>query len=219
MCYSAQIKADYHQYVRRFGADLSIHEFVRLYWERVEGSGAKIPKGMDAAFAIPETDDERRIKALIDQYSAAQATKLEQEVFKQRARLADADRTLQVKTTKAVTESKRIATDKIDTTLRRLDDLRRIEPKERDSRIFPGYYAPVMIVEDGRRVIKPMRYQCRPAGKPAQYDRKYPGTYNALGTFLTVSSRECFSHQQLNAGNCFLLWPRSIAAAPYARAS
>jgi hypothetical protein len=34
-------------------------------------------------------------------------------------------------------------------------------------------------MENGRRVIKPMRYQCRPAGKPAIYDVKYPGTYNA----------------------------------------
>jgi putative SOS response-associated peptidase YedK len=25
---------------------------------------------------------------------------------------------------------------------------------------------------------RPMRYQCRPAGKPALYDTKYPGTYN-----------------------------------------
>jgi putative SOS response-associated peptidase YedK len=36
-----------------------------------------------------------------------------------------------------------------------------------------------MILENGQRVIKPMRYQCRPAGKPAMYDEKYPGTYNA----------------------------------------
>jgi putative SOS response-associated peptidase YedK len=40
-------------------------------------------------------------------------------------------------------------------------------------------YAPVMVWEDGQRVIEPMRYQCRPAGKPAFYDTKYPGTYNA----------------------------------------
>src|SRR5690606_11016081 len=31
----------------------------------------------------------------------------------------------------------------------------------------------------GQRVMRPMRYQCRPAGKPAAYDRKFPGTYNA----------------------------------------
>jgi hypothetical protein len=36
-----------------------------------------------------------------------------------------------------------------------------------------------MIMEDGKRVIKPRRYRCRPAGKPAFYDKKYPGIYNA----------------------------------------
>ena len=34
-------------------------------------------------------------------------------------------------------------------------------------------------MEQGQRVVKPMRYQCRPAGKPAFYDTKFPGTYNA----------------------------------------
>ena len=179
MCYSAQIVADYRKYVRMFGADISIREFAQLYWERVEGSKAKIPKGMDAAFADPQGDDEIEIKALIDRFNAEQATSLEQELFKQRARLADAERTLQTKTTKAATDSKRIATDKIDATLRRLDDIRRTDLKDRNSRIFPGHYAPVMVVEEGKRVIKPMRYQCRPAGKPAFYDGKFPGTYNA----------------------------------------
>jgi len=104
---------------------------------------------------------------------------LEQELFAQRKRLADAERILQTKVTKAATDSKRIATDKISKTMGWLGDLQRTEPKERDARIFPGNYAPVMVWEDGRRVIKPMRYQCRPAGKPAFYDTKFPGTYNA----------------------------------------
>ena len=47
------------------------------------------------------------------------------------------------------------------------------------ARIFPGWYAPVIISEGGRLVVKPMRYQCRLAGKPAFYDTKFPGTYNA----------------------------------------
>jgi putative SOS response-associated peptidase YedK len=179
MCYSAQIVADYRKYVKMFGPDMDIREFARLYWERVEGSGAKVPKGMDAPFINPETEEERRIKQWIERYGAAQMTKLEQELFKQRTRLADAARVLQTKTTKAAIESKRIATGKIEGMLRRLDDLRRTEPADRDSRIFPGQYAPVMVMENGRRVIKPMRYQCRPAGKPATYDVKYPGTYSA----------------------------------------
>jgi putative SOS response-associated peptidase YedK len=179
MCYSAQIVADYRKYVKMFGPDMDIREFARLYWERAEGNGAKVPKGMDTPFMNPETEEERGIKELIERYDAAQMTKLEQELFKQRTRLADAERVLQTKTTKAAIESKRIATGKIDATISRLDDLRRTEPAERDSRIFPGQYAPVMVMENGRRVIKPMRYQCRPAGKPAIYDVKYPGTYNA----------------------------------------
>jgi putative SOS response-associated peptidase YedK len=100
-------------------------------------------------------------------------------VFKQRTRLADAERTLEVKVTKAATESQRIATKKIKSTLGQIDDLRRTTLIPGDSRIFPGHYAPVMVMENGQRVIKPMRYQCRIAGKPASYDIKYPGTYIA----------------------------------------
>src|SRR5688572_12194173 len=32
---------------------------------------------------------------------------------------------------------------------------------------------------EGRRVLRPMRYHCRPHGKPASYDRQYDGLYNA----------------------------------------
>lgn len=179
MCYSAQIWQNYRKYVRVWGADIGIKEFMRLYWDRQANAKMKIPKGMDAAFSDPQSDDERKIKALIDEFDAQQVAKLEQEIFKQRKRLADAERTLQAKVTKAATESKRIAAEKISWALGKLADLRRTEWKDRDSRIFPGWYAPVMIVEDGRRVIKPMRYQCRLAGKPAFYDTKYPGCYNA----------------------------------------
>src|SRR5258706_5978398 len=110
MCYSAQIVADYRKYVRMFGAHMSIREFAQLYWERAEGSNIKIPKAMDAAFSTPQTDEERRIREAIDRFNGEQATRLEQELFKQRARLADAERTLQSKATKAASESKRIAT-------------------------------------------------------------------------------------------------------------
>ena len=41
------------------------------------------------------------------------------------------------------------------------------------------YFAPVIVNEGTQRVIRPMRYTCRLAGKPSFYDRKFPGTYNA----------------------------------------
>jgi hypothetical protein len=177
MCYSAQIQADCRKFVRMFGATMDIHEFARLFFERAEGvSKAKIPKAMEDAFAEPRTDAEREIKTSINRFNAGQVPKLEQDLFKQRKRLADAERTLQTKVTKAATESQRIATDKIAWTRGKLDDIHRTEPKPRDSRNSPGHYAPVLVIEDGQRVVKPMRYQCRIAGKPASYDIKYPGT-------------------------------------------
>lgn len=194
MCYSAQIWAEHKKYVRAFGADIDIKEYVRLFWHRNENDRIKIPKAMEESFMAPQGEDEARIKSLIDQYRVQQATKLEQELFKQRKRLADAERTLLSKTTKAAAEAKRIASNKIDWILERLADFRRAELKDSDSRIYPGHFAPVLIVENGKRVIRPMRYQCRPAGKPAIYDTKYPGTYNARRDSLEGFWKSQFGH-------------------------
>jgi putative SOS response-associated peptidase YedK len=179
MCYSAQVRHDYKKYVRLWGADISLRDYYRLYWQRSEGSKVRIPKAMDAAFADPKSEQERAIKNLIDMFNAQEATRLEQELFRQRKRLADAERILATKATKAAAESQRIATGKVAWALGKLVDLCRTDLEERDARIFPGWYAPVMVIENGRRVVKPMRYQCRPAGVPASYDVRYPGTYNA----------------------------------------
>jgi putative SOS response-associated peptidase YedK len=180
MCYSAQIHADYKKFVRMFGATMSIKEFYETFWKRTtENAKMKIPKALEAAFEQPESAAEQHIKDAIDAFKSQEATRLETDLFKQRKRLADAERTLQTKTTKAATESKRIASDKIAWGLDKLADLRRTQLEPRDSRIFPGWFAPIMVMEEGRLVVKPMRYQCRPCGKPAFFDSKFPGTYNA----------------------------------------
>jgi putative SOS response-associated peptidase YedK len=181
VCYSARILADYRRYVRMFGATASLAEFVDLFLRRQNDPEARIiiPKGVEAAFADPQSNEEHHVKDLIDSFRAQQTTKFEQELFKQRRRLADAERTLATKPTKAASESKRIASEKIEWLLEKLASLRTAELTEEDLRIFPGHYAPVMVMERGKRLIKPMRYQCRPPGKPAHWDVKYPGTYNA----------------------------------------
>ena len=181
MCYSARILADYRRYVRMFGANASLGEFVELFLRRQSDPEARVivPKSVEVAFDDPQSDEERQAKQAIDAFRTQQATKFEQELFKQRKRLADAERTLATKTTKAAVESRRIASEKIEWLLGKLAGLRSAELTEDDLRIFPGHHAPVMVWEDGRRVVKPMRYQCRPPGKPPSWDAKYPGTYNA----------------------------------------
>lgn len=179
MCFSAEVVSSHRKFVDWTGINMPLKAFYELFYRRHKGAKIQVPKAMEAAFASPQTEDERQIKALIDKYNAAEATRLEQELFKQKKRLADAERSLATKTTKAATESQRIATDKIRRTMTKLDDIRRQDLKPRDSRIYPGLYVPVLISEGGQLVVKPMRYQCRPAGMPAKFDKEYPGTYNA----------------------------------------
>jgi putative SOS response-associated peptidase YedK len=195
MCYSAQIRAEYARYLRQYGAELSLEDYFELFWRRLrEGRKVRVPRSMEMVFAEPGDDRQREIKALIDEFNAAEANRLEQEIFKQRKRLADAQRSLQTRTTKKAAEDRRIATDKVGWALGKLAALRRAEPVADDLRIFPGWLAPVMVGENGRRVVKPMRYQCRPAGKPASHDTQFPGTYNARRDNLEGFWRGQFGH-------------------------
>ena len=194
MCYSAQIWADYRRYVRDFGAQLGIKEFYDLFWRRKADPKVKIPKAMEAAFATPASELEQQIKSLIDDFAAEHGVKLQQELFKQKKRLADAERVLQTKVTKKAEEERRISSAKIEWAKGKLADLHRSDLVDEDSRIFPGHYAPVMVLENGKRVIKPMRYQCRPAGKPALHDVKFPGTYNARRDNLEGFWKDLFGY-------------------------
>ena len=194
MCYSAQVWQAYQDYVRRFGAEISIREFVELYASREQGAKIKTAKAMDDAFLRAGTPETSEIARSIEAWNTQQASELEQLLFRQRKRLADAERTLRTKSTKKTLDDQRIATNKIEWAKGKLADLRRTTPEDRDRRIFPGVYAPVMVMEHGKRVIKPMRYQCRPAGKPAFYDEKYPGTYNARRDNLEGFWKGQFGH-------------------------
>jgi len=194
MCYSAECKQQYNAYVEDFGANISLRDFYQLYLKRQQLPLMKIAKGMDANFEHPKNDKERAIHSLIAQYNAAQAAKMEQDLFAQRKRLADAERILLTKTTTKAENDQRIATDKIARLRGKLADLTRTDSKPRDNRIFPGHYAPVMIWENGGPVVKPMRYQCRPAGKPVIYDIKYPGLYNARRDNLEKFWKGQFGH-------------------------
>ncbi|KWB20831.1 hypothetical protein WL32_17020 [Burkholderia cepacia] len=189
MCYSAKIQANYREYVRRYGADMDIETFRRLYFARAVASDIKIPKAVDAALASAGDDE---ISAAIAAYRAHRASELEADLFRQHARLAAAEKKLATKVTKAASEDVRIATDKIDAATRGLDDLRRQDPQERDSRIFPGWYAPVLIELDGKRLVVPMRYRCRIPGWTEADERIKNGTYNARADALGTAWRKVF---------------------------
>ena len=194
MCYSAQIWADYHRYVRKFGATVDIAEFARLYEQRNRGGKIRTPRAMDAAFAKAGAPETPAISQLIASWNERQEAELQQELFRQKKRVADAQHALQVRVTRKAQEDVRIGGNKVAQLAARLKDLQRSRPVPEDSRIFPQMHAPVLVSDGGRLVVRPMRYQCRPAGKPASYDRRYPGTYNARRDNLEGFWRGQFGH-------------------------
>jgi putative SOS response-associated peptidase YedK len=179
MCYSAQVVELIRKFERALNLRLDFDEAKKLFLRRLDDPTINISRGFEANFENPATDDARIIKEAIDAARARTATKFEKDLFSQKTRLVNAERSLKVKETKKAREDVRIATSKIEALTSKLSDLRRTEPKARDSRVFPNVYTGVIIKQDGANVLVPMRYGCRPAGKPAFYDKKYPGLYNA----------------------------------------
>lgn len=187
MCYSAMVWADYHLFTKKTGINISITDFYEEFYKR-RRHGDLFPKAADLAFAHPKNEHEQRIKALIDELNTAEAMKQEQQLFKQRARLVDAERKLASKFTKTADKEKGIAMRAIEQAMRKLDDVKRTDEKPRDSRIFPNWYAPVLFIDNGQWKLLPMRYHCRPVGMPASSDwiidratkrKTISGKYNA----------------------------------------
>src|ERR1044072_3485246 len=114
MCYSAQIQAAYLRYLRETGAEMDIDQFVEIFGARVSDSSIRIPRAVERWFDEPKNDGERKIKQFIDAQASAEIARPEREVLAKKKRLADAERTLASRPTKAATESKRIATSKIE---------------------------------------------------------------------------------------------------------
>src|ERR1044072_7515530 len=154
MCYSAQIQAAYLRYLRETGAEMDIDQFVEIFGARVSDSSIRIPRAVERWFDEPRSEGERKIKTFIDQHREAEIAKLEREVFIQRKRLADAERALASKVTKAASESKRIAGNKVEQVMTRLERLKATKPHVAEARIFPLLYAPVVLQEGDRRLTR-----------------------------------------------------------------
>jgi putative SOS response-associated peptidase YedK len=221
MCYSAQVIQMARKLHRQLGVRLDYAEIEKLFFRRLDDWSINISRGFEANFDNPTTDQEHRIKGAIDEHRSRVASKMEKDLFTQKTRLVNAERSLTIKETKKAREDVRIATTKIETLSAKLSRLRSSEPDEEDNRIFPFVYAGVIVKKDGHTLLTPMRYHCRPAGKPAFIDRQFPSLYNArrdnlekfwseqFGThhaILVVESffenvkRHSMEHRQLLAG-------------------
>jgi len=119
------------------------------------------------------------------------------EIGVQEARLVEANAKLaSAKPTKKAENDRRIATNKIDAGKKKLDDMASPAPADGIDRIWPGYFAPVMIrdPETGERSVVPMRYRCRLPGWTEADEIEKPGTYNARRDKLSTVWRKVFGY-------------------------
>jgi len=185
MCFSAQVDQKIRDLRRSFQAEFDYEAAEHLFHERLSNSAIKITRGFEANFDEPQTPAEKRIKELIDQYRLQQASKLEKDLFTQKKRLVEAERKIKEcdaagkAPPKKTQEDQRIATTKVELFTSKLSALRSSELTLDDKRIFPMVYAPIILKRDGTNAIELARYHCRQTGKPAFYDAKFPGLYNA----------------------------------------
>lgn len=204
MCYSAQVVQMARKLHRQLGLRIDYAEVEKLFFRRLDDPSIAISRGFEANFSEPSTDQERRIAEAIEIHRSRTANKLEKDLFSQKTRLVNAERSLTVKETKKAREDVRIASGKIEALSKKLTDLRRSEPVPDDNRIFPFVYAGVIIRQNGENILTPMRYHCRPAGKPAYLDRQFPGLYNARRDNLTKFWGDQFgSHHAIMVAESF----------------
>jgi len=119
------------------------------------------------------------------------------EIGVQQARLVEANAKLgSAKPTKKAENDRRVATNKIDAGKKKLDDMASPASADGIDRIWPGYFAPVMIrdPETGERMVVPMRYRCRLLGWTEGDEIEKPGTYNARRDKLPTVWRKVFGY-------------------------
>ena len=179
MCFSAMVVEQWHKYLRVTGAEMDLQQFAEIIGARGQGQSIRIARAVDRWFEAPKNDAERQIKAMIDAYRQGMVAKLEREIFTQRKRVADAERLLKEKPTKKAADDVRIGTSKMEKSLRDLPLYKTDDRTALDGRIFPFTYAPIVMNDGGRNVVRLARYHCRQADKPASIDRQFPGLYNA----------------------------------------
>ncbi len=179
MCYSAMVQQDVKYLGIKFGARVDLDAFEMLFKDRLAGSGARLSKGLEDSFLKePHSGQEKRIAEAILKWRSREIDTLKQDLIAQESRLRAAEKKLLEKETKTALNEQRISTDKIQKLNQRLKILLEDKPRA-EERIFPDSYAPLVVMENAVKWIRPFRYHLRPAGEGVEFDRKFDGTYNA----------------------------------------
>jgi len=171
MCYSALVKEDFRKLEREYGATLDWNSFLTLVKQREFDWTLKVPDGLVQSLIAYDAPQSREIKEHANRFRVAERHRIESEIETVNAEISVLESAIKAKPTKT-------AQTKLDTKIRKLQKLQQsmAAPSVTTTggyRIYPMYFAPVIIQEDKLRKIVPMRYRILPSTGvevPSQYN-------------------------------------------------
>lgn len=181
MCYSALVDRELRKAEKEYEATINDESFRDLYCMRELDTSIKIPDGMEQSFIEHGGSTGKLIKQSVDRYRRAEQIALNDEAQVLRQEIEALESTIALKPTKT-------AQNKLGVLNRKLTKINnKIESPNStgDYRIYPYYFAPVIIQNDRRREIVPMRYRILPrtgVEVPNQYN-----VFNARRDSLTTA--------------------------------
>ncbi len=171
MCYSAMVLSDIRKTARTYGATPDLESFHDLFALRSQHPEIKIPVGLEDYFLRHgDSKAEESIKNFIKTFRKTQDASRKLELEDLQAEIAELELRLRTKVTKTHQA-------KLEVKLRKREKLlRRGAAGEKEAiayRIYPYFFAPVVVVDHGKKLVRPMRYRILPSSGveiPPQYN-------------------------------------------------
>jgi putative SOS response-associated peptidase YedK len=185
--YSATIHANPYFYAAKFGAAVCHEAFLQMFLRRSLDQRMHVPTEVEQAFLATTDVELEPMRAL-----------LMGDRLKQMRAMLDRAAALARRLACANDAGSAGSADRR-TVLRAQADLRvRQHHLARGgsplglARVFPGSYAPVLLIRDGRLEVRPMRYKCRPANADASSDRRLTSSHHISRATLPGTWRDHF---------------------------
>lgn len=181
MCYSAKLWAEYQSLTKGYGGDISWAEFRHLVNMRESGLdpdinfSIRIPDEMITGLIAAGGTAAKEIALAQRRWKVAEQRMLKQAIQDAGAEFLDAEEKLNAKATKTNQKA-------VDTKRRKLDKAKvALENASRPSgdsyRIYPYYFAPVIVEDAGKRLIVPARFRILP-----RTGVEVPNNYNVFNS-------------------------------------
>lgn len=181
MCYSSKLWAEYQSLTKRYGGEISWDEFLRLVKMRENGLDPdinfsfRIPDEMIAGLIAQGGSAAKEIVLYQRRWKVSEQRQLEQAIQDAGAEYLDAEEKLKTKATKTNQKALETKKRKLDKAKAALEYASR--PPADSYRIYPYYFAPVLLDEAGKRLIVPARFRILP-----RTGVEVPNSYNVFNS-------------------------------------